>query len=351
VLTGKEVPASKRSTELGVQCFNVATVYTAYRALAHGEPVISRIVTLTGNVEQPRNWEVRSARRCATGRPRAAEGRHRPLPDGRPDDGLRDADLDAPVVKATNCIIAGSPALFPPSRRRCRASAAAPAPRSARTSCSRSRLYWFSRAKELRQDAGVSHLRLHRMRLLQLRLPVAHSAGAVFPLRQERNLGARARKEGGRRRQGALRAAQRARRAREGREGRALAKGAAAQASEEGAEARATAAPRSAQPAPPSRRASRLPIRRRSTPKPPRRPPSPRPWNAPAPSAKPQPKNTDRTTDAAAEGDRRRRGAPGGRPRHRRPPSRPDAAAAEPKPANDGLRRRPTCWPTPACAA
>jgi electron transport complex protein RnfC len=34
VLTGKEVPASKRSTELGVQCFNVATVYTAYRALA-----------------------------------------------------------------------------------------------------------------------------------------------------------------------------------------------------------------------------------------------------------------------------------------------------------------------------
>jgi electron transport complex protein RnfC len=34
VLTGKEVPASKRSTELGVQCFNVATAYTAYRALA-----------------------------------------------------------------------------------------------------------------------------------------------------------------------------------------------------------------------------------------------------------------------------------------------------------------------------
>ena len=49
VLTGKEVPASKRSTELGVQCFNVATAYTAYRALAHGEPVISRIVTLTAS--------------------------------------------------------------------------------------------------------------------------------------------------------------------------------------------------------------------------------------------------------------------------------------------------------------
>ena len=34
VLTGKEVPASKRSTDLGVQCFNVATAYTAWRAIA-----------------------------------------------------------------------------------------------------------------------------------------------------------------------------------------------------------------------------------------------------------------------------------------------------------------------------
>ena len=32
--TGKEVPAGKRSTELGVQCFNVATAYTAWRAIA-----------------------------------------------------------------------------------------------------------------------------------------------------------------------------------------------------------------------------------------------------------------------------------------------------------------------------
>lgn len=39
--------------------FNVATAYTAWRAIAHGEPVLSRIVTLTGNVERlPRNWEV-----------------------------------------------------------------------------------------------------------------------------------------------------------------------------------------------------------------------------------------------------------------------------------------------------
>jgi electron transport complex protein RnfC len=58
VLTGKEVPASKRSTDLGVQCFNVATAYTAWRAIAHGEPVVSRLVTVSGNVHEPRNYEV-----------------------------------------------------------------------------------------------------------------------------------------------------------------------------------------------------------------------------------------------------------------------------------------------------
>ena len=116
VLTGKEVPASKRSTELGVQCFNVATAYTAYRALAHGEPVISRIVTLTGNVEHPRNWEVRLGTPMhdlvALGGPKADTGSYLM---GGPMMGFEIPDLAAPVVKATNCVIAGSPTLFPPS--------------------------------------------------------------------------------------------------------------------------------------------------------------------------------------------------------------------------------------------
>jgi Na+-translocating ferredoxin:NAD+ oxidoreductase RnfC subunit len=63
VLTGKEVPASKRSTDLGVQCFNVATAYTAWRAIAHGEPVVSRLVTVSGNVHAAA--QLRSADRHA----------------------------------------------------------------------------------------------------------------------------------------------------------------------------------------------------------------------------------------------------------------------------------------------
>jgi electron transport complex protein RnfC len=55
VLTGLEVPSGKLPTEIGVQCFNVATACSVYRALAHGEPLLSRIVTITGNVRQARN--------------------------------------------------------------------------------------------------------------------------------------------------------------------------------------------------------------------------------------------------------------------------------------------------------
>lgn len=116
VLTGKEVPASKRSTELGVQCFNVATVYTAYRALAFGEAVVSRIVTLTGNVEHPRNWDALLGTPfrdlVALGQPKAGTTCYLM---GGPMMGFEMPSLDAPVVKATNCIIAGSPQIFPPS--------------------------------------------------------------------------------------------------------------------------------------------------------------------------------------------------------------------------------------------
>ena len=114
VLTGKEVPASKRSPEMGVQCFNVATAYTAWRAIAHGEPVISRIVTLTGNVGQPRNWEVLLGtplrELLPLIEPKADTSRYLM---GGPMMGFEIPSLDAPIVKAANCIIAGSPTMFP----------------------------------------------------------------------------------------------------------------------------------------------------------------------------------------------------------------------------------------------
>ena len=148
VLTGKEVPAAKRSTDLGVQCFNVATAYTAWRAISHGEPVVSRLVTVTGNVAEPRNYEV------LIGTPMdellKLAG---PKPDtdgivmGGPMMGFLVPATSVPVVKATNCLIAHSDKIFPPKAPempciRCGACAQA-CPHELQPF----EMYWFSRAK------------------------------------------------------------------------------------------------------------------------------------------------------------------------------------------------------------
>lgn len=115
VLTGIEVPHGSRSTDYGVQCFNVATSLAVFQALEHGEPLIRRIVTVAGNVERPRNFEV------AIGTPIGFVFAHAGLkPDtdklimGGPMMGMPLPGVDAPVVKATNCLLASSAALFPP---------------------------------------------------------------------------------------------------------------------------------------------------------------------------------------------------------------------------------------------
>ena len=115
VLTGIEVAAGVRSTEKGVQCFNVATAYCAWRAITYGEPLLSRIVTVTGNVEHARNFEV------LLGTPvddLVALAGSKPDTDrhimGGPMMGVDLPSGAVGVTKATNCIIESSPALFPP---------------------------------------------------------------------------------------------------------------------------------------------------------------------------------------------------------------------------------------------
>ncbi len=57
-VTGREVPAGGRSTDVGVLVHNVGTVYAIQQALRHGRPLISRVVTVAGScVTNPRNVE------------------------------------------------------------------------------------------------------------------------------------------------------------------------------------------------------------------------------------------------------------------------------------------------------
>ncbi len=114
VLTGIEVPHGKRSTDYGVQCFNTGTAYAIHDALALGRPMISRIVTVAGNVGEARNYEVVFGTPMGDLLRLAKAG-----PDtdriimGGPMMGVAMPDDRVPVVKAANCVLAGSAALFP----------------------------------------------------------------------------------------------------------------------------------------------------------------------------------------------------------------------------------------------
>jgi len=56
VLTGREVPSGGRPADLGLLCQNVATAAAVTRAVVEGQPLIERIVTVTGGgVRSPRN--------------------------------------------------------------------------------------------------------------------------------------------------------------------------------------------------------------------------------------------------------------------------------------------------------
>jgi electron transport complex protein RnfC len=147
ILTGIEVAAGVRSPDLGVQCFNVATAYCAWRAITHGEPLLSRIVTVAGNVEHPQNFEV------LLGTPvneLVAQAGSRPGTDkhimGGPMMGVQLPSAGVGITKAANCIIVSSPELFP-----------APQPAMPCIRCTRCAevcpqelqpqdLYWFAKA-------------------------------------------------------------------------------------------------------------------------------------------------------------------------------------------------------------
>ena len=148
LVLGTEIPHDKRSTEVGLQVFNVATVLALYRYFELGEPSLSRIVSMTGNVNQPQNFEVL----FGTPLPHlvAAAGGAKPATThyimGGPMMGFDLPSENVPITKAANCIIAASPSLFapPPPAMPCircaRCADACP------VNLQPQELYWFAKA-------------------------------------------------------------------------------------------------------------------------------------------------------------------------------------------------------------
>ena len=156
VLTGREVPSGGRPLAIGTVCSNVGTAYTVHRAVNHGEPVISRVVTVTGNVRQPRNFEVPIGtpigELVALAGGAGEDTTHYII--GGPMMGFDLLNLQAPVVKAVNCVIAASPALFParppamPCIRCSRCAQACPADLQPQE------LFWFAQSRNFEKARG-----------------------------------------------------------------------------------------------------------------------------------------------------------------------------------------------------
>jgi electron transport complex protein RnfC len=150
ILTGIETPTGGRSTDVGIQVFNVGTAYSLYRAVHLGEPLLSRVVTVTGHVANPGNFEARIGTAMAD--LLAAAGGVLDGADGEiiggPMMGFDLMDQAAPVTKSVNCLIVKDPAHFParPATLPCiRCGACA---RACPADLQPFEMYWFSRAKD-----------------------------------------------------------------------------------------------------------------------------------------------------------------------------------------------------------
>ncbi|MGI5309736.1 electron transport complex subunit RsxC [Rheinheimera sp. WS51] len=151
ILTGMEVPSGRRPLDIGVVMQNVGTTYAIAKAVLDDHPLISRIVTVTGEtLAQPQNVlallgtpvdDLLSF--CGFNR----QANQRAIMGG-PMMGFTLPRLDIPVIKTTNCIIAPTTSELPAAEQemeciRCSACAdACPA------SLLPQQLYWYSKAKD-----------------------------------------------------------------------------------------------------------------------------------------------------------------------------------------------------------
>jgi electron transport complex protein RnfC len=117
LVLGREVPAGGHPADVGVLCQNVATAVAVADFFQQGQPLISRIVTVSGGgVSQPRNIEARIGTPVADLIALAGGYRDEPqqltqrLIMGGPMMGVALASDELPITGATNCLIAATAA-------------------------------------------------------------------------------------------------------------------------------------------------------------------------------------------------------------------------------------------------
>lgn len=152
VLTGEEVPHRKLPMDIGIICQNITTATAVYQAVYRAEPLISRIVTITGGaIKRPQNIEVLIGIPIREVLAQAGLDKEKAekVILGGPMMGFAIPSIDSPITKASNCILVSSKeelATPPP---------AMPCIRCARCadSCPMSllpqQMYWYAKARDL----------------------------------------------------------------------------------------------------------------------------------------------------------------------------------------------------------
>ncbi|ADZ42711.1 TPA: electron transport complex subunit RsxC [Yersinia enterocolitica] len=151
ILTGKEVPFGKHSSSIGVLMQNVGTVVAIKRSIIDDEPLIERVVTLTGDaLSKPGNFWARIGTpvlhllKLAGFTPQ-----NQPMVImGGPLMGFTLPSLDVPIVKISNCILAPTEAemgLSEPEQSCIRCGLCVDA---CPAGLLPQQLYWFSRGEE-----------------------------------------------------------------------------------------------------------------------------------------------------------------------------------------------------------
>ncbi|MCZ6831544.1 MAG: electron transport complex subunit RsxC [Gammaproteobacteria bacterium] len=151
ILTGKQVPSGGLPADVGIVCQNIGSTVAIYRALVHGEPLISRITTVTGAaLQQPQNFEVLlgTPMRYLLEQAGYDQGKNPRLIMGGPMMGFEVPGADVPIVKTTNCVLAPTAAELPtppPAQACIRCGLCAEA---CPASLLPQQMYWFAQGKE-----------------------------------------------------------------------------------------------------------------------------------------------------------------------------------------------------------
>ncbi|EGQ7929936.1 electron transport complex subunit RsxC [Vibrio vulnificus] len=110
VLTNKEVPAGGIPADIGILVQNVGSLYAIKRAVIDGEPMVNRVVTLTGNTfETPRNVWVPLGTPVHALLEQFGYQADKKLPRlimGGPMMGFTLPHANVPITKTSNCILA-----------------------------------------------------------------------------------------------------------------------------------------------------------------------------------------------------------------------------------------------------